>query len=290
MATSSSSAEMMQSDSVPSADMSSISTYYYNKQLLRTGAFADCTLTCRGRSWPAHRNILSPRCEFFRCCLDGRFTEGQTRVIAMDCDDPIAVEGMLYYLYTLDYPTELYQAHVGVEMGSGSDSGIEDDDWTTSSCQNPLVYWGFDRLIYTIADKYGLVELRQLARRSLLDKAEAIEKEQQQQQQQQLAKSMDGFVALIETLYAGEEISEHERELRTEVVRSASEAITKHVRDQRISTLMSEVPEFTIELVEALSRKREERRLLQREEEKAQEAARIRRNHIPMNDESDDED
>jgi ribonuclease HII len=279
--------EMMQPNSVSPADMSNISTYYYNKQLLRTGAFADCTLTCRGRSWPAHRNILSPRCDFFRCCLDGRFTEGQSRVITMEGDDPVAVEGMLFYLYTLDYPNELYQTQLGVEMGSGSDSGIEDDDSTTSTSQDQLVFWGFDRLIYSIADKYGLVELRQLARQSLLNKAEATEKEEQQQQ---LAKSMDGFVALIENLYAGEEISEHERELRTEVVSSASEAITKHIRDQRISALMSDVPEFAIELVEALSKKREVRRLVQQEEEKSQETARLRRNYIPMNDESDDED
>jgi BTB/POZ domain len=262
--------------------MASNSTYYYNKQLLRTGAFADCTLTCRGRSWPAHRNILSPRCDFFRCCLDGRFTEGETRVIAMEGDDPVAVQGMLFYLYTLDYPTELYQTRVGVETGSGSDSGIEDDE---STSQDALVYWGFDLLIYTIADKYGLVELRQLARQSLLDKAESTEKEEQQ-----LAKSMDGFVVLMENFYARDEVSDQERELRTQVISSASEAITHHVRDQRISTLMSDVPEFAIELVEALSRKREEKRVVQREQERSQEAARLRRYHIPMNDESDDED
>ena len=257
------------------------STYYYNKQLLRTGAFADCTVTCNGRSWPAHRNVLSPRCDFFQCCFDGRFTEGQTRVIVMEDDDPVAVDGMLYYLYTLDYPVELYQRLLGTETSSGSDSGIEDDE---STSQDAKVYWSFDLSMYTIADKYGLTELREMGKNALLEKADLAGKEQQ------LVKNMDGFVALVEDLYALEETSDQMSQLRTQIISSTCEAITHHVRDQRISALISDLPEFAVELVEAIGKKRDERRMVQREEDKRQEAARVGICYVPMNDESDWED
>ncbi|KAF7502561.1 hypothetical protein GJ744_005500 [Endocarpon pusillum] len=257
------------------------STYYYNKQLLRTGAFADCTVTCKGRSWPAHRNVLSPRCDFFKCCFDGRFTEGQTRVIVMEDDDPVAVDGMLFYLYTLDYPVELDQTLLGTETSSGSDSGIEDEEPTS---QDAKVYWGFDLSMYTIADKYGLTELRDMAEQALLGKADLAGKEQE------LVTNMDGFVALLEDLYGLGETSDQMSQLRTQIVSSTCEAITHHVRNQRILALISDVPEFAVELVEAIGKKREERRMVQREEDKRQEAARVRRCHVPMNEESDLED
>jgi BTB/POZ domain len=267
-------------DSLPTLVNNLNSTYYYNKQLLRTGAFADCTVTCKTRSWPAHRNILSPRCDFFKCCFDGRFAEGRSRVISMEDDDPVAVEGMLYYLYTLDYPKEIYERLLGVEAGSGSDSGIEDEESTSLDAQ---VYWGFDLLMYTIADKYRLTELRKLAAQSLLAKADLAGKEEQ------LMKTMDGFVTLVENFFALEDVSDELGELRRQVVKSTSETLTHHVRDQRILALISEVPEFAVELVESLRVQRDEGRVLQKEEDRKTEAVRVRLRHIPMNDESDDE-
>lgn len=260
------------------------STHYYNKQLLRTGAFADCTITCKGRSWPAHRNILSPRCDFFKCCFDGRFSEGWTRVIAMQDDDPVAVQGMLYFLYTLDYPKEAYKKLLGGETDSGSDSGIEEDEESTDG-QNVQVYWGFDLLIYTIADKYGLLQLRRMAERSLLDKADAALKDEQQ-----FFKTADGLVPLVEELFATEEISQDLKVLRRQIVSLTSEVVAGHIRDARVSALIADVPEFAIELVEALGRKRIESRTVQKGEEKRQEAEKIRLTYIPMNEESDDED
>lgn len=199
----------------------------------------------------------------------------------MDDDDPIALDGMLYYLYTLDFPTELYQTILGAESGSGSDSGIEDEE---STGQDPKVYWGFDLLMYTIADKYGLTELRDLAGQSLLEKAELTKEDPQ------LLKNMDGFVSLVEDFYAREEMSDKLREIRAKFLSSTCEAITHHVRDPRISTLMADIPEFAVELVEAVGKKRDERRMVQQQEEKKREAMRVRMSHIPMNDESDCED
>ena len=258
------------------------STYYYNKQLLRTGAFADCTITCQGQSWPAHRNILSPRCDFFKCCFDGRFEEAGTRVIRMEDDDPFAVEGMLYFVYTQDYPLDVYVRLLGLDHNSGSDSGIEDED---SAADDTRVYWWFDLLMYTIADKYGLSQLRELAAQSLRSKAELAAKKRGQ-----FLKSLDGFVTLIEELYAINHISEHLRELRTQVLSSMCETITHHIRDQRLSALLADIPKFAVELVEVLGKKRDDGERMQREDEKKQKAVRVVLCHIPMNDESDCED
>lgn len=199
----------------------------------------------------------------------------------MEDDDPVAVDGMLFYLYTLDYPVELYQRLLGTETSSGSDSGIEDEE---ASCQDAKVYWSFDLSMYTIADKYGLTDLREMAENALLGKADLAGKEQQ------LLTNMGGFVALLEDLYGLGETSDQMSQLRTQIVSSTCEAITRHVRDQRISALISDVPEFAVELVEAIGKKRDERRMVQREEDKRQEAARVRICHVPMNEESDWED
>ncbi len=252
------------------------STYYYNKQLLRTGAFADCTLTCKGRSWRAHRNVLSPRCDFFRCCFDGRFTEGETRAIAMEDDNPLAVDGMLYYLYTLDYPLELHQRLLGAETSSGSDSGIEDEEFATS--QDATLYWNFDLSMYAIADKYGLAELAEMAESALLSRADLAAG-----REQQLLHHMDGFVALVQDLYALGDTSDRMSRLRTQIINSTCEAMSHNVRDPRISALLSDVPEFAVELVEALGKKRDERRVAQREDDRRREAARVRVCHVPMN-------
>lgn len=202
----------------------------------------------------------------------------------MEDDDPVAVQGMLYFLYTLNYPKETHRRLLGSETDAGSDSGIEEDEESTDG-QNMQVYWGFDLSMYTIADKYGLLELRGMAEPSLLDKADAAAKDHQQ-----FLKTVDGFVALVEDLYATEEISQDLKVLRTKIVSLTSEVVAGHIRDTRISTLMADVPEFAIELVEALGRKRVERRTMQKEEEKRQEVEKIRLIHIPMNEESDVED
>lgn len=319
------------------------STCFYNAQLLRTGLFADCTVTCKGRSWPAHRNMLSPRCDFFRCCFDGRFSEGQTKVITMDDDDPVAVEGLLHYIYTLDYPEDVYQRLLasqvgvsgvggGVGVGSGSDSGIEEGDDEDEQEYggmdakdeprglNTAAYWTFDLLIYTIADKYGLPELRDQASKSLLDKATDIAtspastsklpSEPHPKPPYRFRKCIDGFITLIHSLYNNtlddylpEPESESDSEpksLRKQIVNLTAEAITYHIRDPRLSILMADLPSFAVDLVENMGQQKrdEERRLLLlRQRERKDElmldqtqrvkAGRQRQMRIPMNEESD---
>lgn len=200
----------------------------------------------------------------------------------MEDDDPVAVDGMLYYLYTLDYPTEVYQKLLcGTEIGSGSDSGIEDED---AAAQDAQIYWEFDLWMYTIGDKYGLKELKETAQRTLLQKADLAGEDRE------LWKTMDAFVLLIEDLFNTEEISDHLREVRTQFLGLTCEVITMYVRDQRISALIADVPDFAVELVEVLGKKRDERRKIQQEDDKKQEAVRMRLSHIPMNDDSDDDD
>jgi hypothetical protein len=210
-------------------------------------------------------------------------------VINLEGDVPEAVEGMLFYLYCLEYPRELYEGLLGgsASGSGGSDSGIEEDEESSSSQQDARTYWGFDLMMYTIADKYGLDELRKMARESLTTKAKRAGNVKQRDD---FPGNLDGFAALIEELYADEDVAEHLRAFRTEIVGSTSEALTPHVRDPRLSVLIADVPSFAVELVEALGKKRDEQRIVHQEEDSRKAAERRRLSHIPMNDESDYED
>ena len=42
-------------------------------RLFTTGEYADFTVICKDRTWNVHRNIVLPRCEFFKACLQGEF-------------------------------------------------------------------------------------------------------------------------------------------------------------------------------------------------------------------------
>jgi BTB/POZ domain len=215
----------------PSSEVYSNSRY--NKDLLADGAFGDCTIRSRNRSWRAHRNILSPRCRFFNVCFNGKFKESSgMNEVCMDDDHPDAVEGLLYYLYTLDYPGH-----------EGSDS-------------EPYSSWKRDFTLYGIADKYDLPELMRLARLSLLNSvhdAETCSKSS-------FLKNLDSFAALIDELYAPDMTpSGNMQDLRVQVMGSVAEKVAQNIRDPRLSELIAAVPEFGLDLLEALGKIGKER-------------------------------
>lgn len=293
----------------PSPTASPQTTHFYNTQLFRSGLFADCTITTTARSpsafrtfssaspatFACHRSILSPRCAFFRCCLDGRFAEGGSRVISMDDDDPVALEAMLFYLYTLEYPAEIGEALMalpdwrggfggaGSGKAGGSDSGIEDDD-EVGVGREGAVYWGFDWLVFVIAEKYGLEELREMAAARLLEKAIALSGEEKN------GRGVDGFVGLVESLYAAEDVSEPGKELRCRIVEVTAGFVAQSIRISQITQLVADTPEFAIDLVSMLGKKEEESRKAKMEEVRQIEREKLRIRHVPMNEDSDGED
>ncbi|GIZ45611.1 hypothetical protein CKM354_000877000 [Cercospora kikuchii] len=119
-------------DEVPDAYKPLISNV---QQLFASGEYSDLKITCEGKIWNVHRNIVCPACPFFEtCCRD--FEEARIGVINLPYDPKYAVEALISYIYTADYTT---------------------DDWLRS--EKML----FQIRVHTIADKYGLPALSALA-------------------------------------------------------------------------------------------------------------------------------
>ncbi|KAK5126242.1 hypothetical protein LTR85_010477 [Meristemomyces frigidus] len=72
-------------------------------RLCESGAGADVTIVCGGRSWKMHSFALTVQCEFFEKALNGRFRESHDKRIDLSEDDESALAAMLYYLYHGDY-------------------------------------------------------------------------------------------------------------------------------------------------------------------------------------------
>ncbi|KAE9984040.1 hypothetical protein BLS_003191 [Venturia inaequalis] len=99
--------------------------------------YADITITCKGTTIRAHKTIICPQSPFFRnACKKDSFKEGETGIIDLPEDEPLAVKALLEFLYTADYE---------------------------ASNDNILVH----AQTYMIAKKYCLVALAVLALQSL---------------------------------------------------------------------------------------------------------------------------
>jgi len=180
----------------------------------------------------------------------------------MDDDHTDAVEGLMYYLYTLDYPKN-----------------------DTPRSSDPYQGWKRDILLYSIADKYCLPEFMRLARQSLLDTAN----DRDVCNKDTFVKNLDKFESLIDDLYTPDEIpSERMKDLRVEVMAALAEMVARNIRDFRLSRLVAEYPDFALDVLEAIGKVQQEREVAlpgaQTGYVKRQQMV-----HIPLNEDSDSE-
>ncbi|KAF7505001.1 hypothetical protein GJ744_001522 [Endocarpon pusillum] len=69
--------------------------------------YTDAKVTCKGIEWKVRQSILCTRCPFFEACFrKGTFKEGEEMSVDFDGDEQYAVEALLIYLYTLEYPNQ----------------------------------------------------------------------------------------------------------------------------------------------------------------------------------------
>ena len=148
----------------------------------------------------------------------------------MDDDDQAAVESMLHYLYTLDYPSKLSPKSEILEDGGRA-------------------FWTSDLDIFIIADKYSLPDLADMAHTELYEKVDSTVRASDDEFRQ----GLEGFVQLLELLYC-DDASEDLVEIRKDVVDTLARLLGRHVRNACLEDFLVETPGFSCDLIESLCR------------------------------------
>ncbi|KAK5674689.1 hypothetical protein LTS10_012690 [Elasticomyces elasticus] len=138
--------------------------------------YTDLTIKCGGMLWAVHKAVVCTQSSFFAKACDGSFKEAEEGVIALKEDDSAVVNGMLRFMYGLDYRSacEEHDSDYKAEYIDGADScdgnlGFEDNGAECGGFSQIV----FDVHIHNIADKYDLPGLATLAVASFQEHAEA---------------------------------------------------------------------------------------------------------------------
>ncbi|EEH41671.1 hypothetical protein PAAG_03234 [Paracoccidioides lutzii Pb01] len=85
----------------------SLASLYQNKK------YTDLTVVAGSEAFQVHRSIVCPRSAFFAAACDGNFHEASSGVINLN-EDPVLVQKMIEFLYTLQYsiPTSASESYV----------------------------------------------------------------------------------------------------------------------------------------------------------------------------------
>lgn len=113
--------------------------------MFRSGKYFDCTINCGNTSFPAHKAVICLRNSYFDAAFSNGFKESTTNSICFKYEQPFAVESLLVYLYTQQYPKR---------------ETLQEKEKSKSQ-------WHFHFEIFRIADACGVPDLRALAAREL---------------------------------------------------------------------------------------------------------------------------
>jgi len=221
--------------------------------------YSDLTIRCDDRVFKVHRAIVCPRSHFFTAACDGPFQESINNEITLEEDDPHAVERMLAYLYTSDYCDGDYSGPVEDEASpeeaptdepeneeqsaSMSQSITEEQDNASATTDETSLLNNI--LVYAVAEKYGIAELKELAKAKFQGRVGSL-------------LSAKEFPEIIRELYRTTPSSD--RELRDIVAQVCAQQGSTIVDSPDLNTIVVEVGEFGLDLLREVL-KYENRRL-----------------------------
>ncbi|KAL1955399.1 hypothetical protein VTO42DRAFT_8619 [Malbranchea cinnamomea] len=134
--------------------------------LLLQERYSDFTITCGGRTFPAHRAIVCVQSRFFEAALDGKFAEAQSKNVTLVDEDFATVERMLSFMYTGDYQQEDVRHDSEEETNGERPSAMS----TETDSDKLSLSVGFNNVkLYVVADKYGIEPLKALAQERFID-------------------------------------------------------------------------------------------------------------------------
>ncbi|KAK4696047.1 hypothetical protein P7C71_g1801, partial [Lecanoromycetidae sp. Uapishka_2] len=141
-----------------------------SQALFNSAKYSDLTVTCGSDVYNLHRAIVCPRSTWFD-------KEAKTATIDLKEDNPDAVNRMLIYLYTLDYPDgevpktqkptrsneALKPPHLRIPVRSAPSPQSD-----STQATDPVNILMNNALVYALADKYDLSKLKIIARDKFL--------------------------------------------------------------------------------------------------------------------------
>ncbi|KAL1794361.1 hypothetical protein ACET3X_007782 [Alternaria dauci] len=135
------------------------------KALLSIVDYSDLIITCGPDTYNVHKAVVCPQSLFFKKAE--RFPvgkEAEEGTIDLPRDNPQAVRLLVQFFYECEYDPELPKLSRFDKAGRPIITGIKDDQYHYSfphSCDGTQLL--IHAMMYEVADKYDITELRQLA-------------------------------------------------------------------------------------------------------------------------------
>lgn len=153
----------------------------------------------------------------------------------MNDDEPFALQAMLEYIYTFEYPLRVLHSLLRETMGP---------DYLGSVAPRPpsaqIILWGFDVAVFRIANKYGLTELAKEAEERFVD------------DQVEITGEHEGFVSFMRGVYNLGQTAEM-LEIRQKVVIAYGRELAKALDEPIVVELIYHIPDLAVDVIKSLA-------------------------------------
>ncbi|EAW11461.1 BTB/POZ domain-containing protein [Aspergillus clavatus NRRL 1] len=219
-------------------DMSSLLTALSRKN----GSFSDFQVKCGASTFSLHRCIVCPQSRFFDKAMSSQFQETESKEVTI-YDDPLIVTKMIDYLYSADYDdssdkdlpkcqecsdtTESESEEVAI-IGSDNEYDVAPAPiWQVKESKAHV-----NAKVYVIADKYGINELKNLAREKLESNLQHDWKDTE-------------FIPIVEYTYGPE--CPKQSDLQSIITKYSIQHLSTLKESRRFHEVLKQFPEFGYE-------------------------------------------